>query len=61
MPPGPVTPLASLVHAKGNPHVFLDLEVRCEPGGSFVLELHGDFNKMVGYFHDENHGRRVKT
>ena len=28
VPPGPVTPLASLVHAKGNPHVFLDLEVR---------------------------------
>ena len=33
VPPGPVTPLASLVHAKGNPHVFLDLEVRCESGG----------------------------
>ena len=34
VPPGPVTPLASLVHAKGNPHVFLDLEVRCASGGS---------------------------
>lgn len=28
MPPGPVTPLASVVHAKGNPHVFFEVEAR---------------------------------
>ena len=28
IPPGPVTPLASVVHAKGNPHVFFEVEDR---------------------------------
>lgn len=28
LPAGPVLPLANVLHAKGNPHVFLEVEAR---------------------------------
>eukprot|EP00435_Cladocopium_sp_Y103_P035149 s1177_g9.t1 len=47
VPPGPVTPLASLVHAKGNPHVFFDLEAGGKALGRIEFELFKDVAPMA--------------
>eukprot|EP00438_Fugacium_kawagutii_P025207 Skav225052 [mRNA] locus=scaffold1570:226854:230913:- [translate_table: standard] len=47
IPPGPVVSLATVTHAKGNPHVFMDIEAGGKPLGRIEFELFKDVAPMA--------------
>ncbi|CAK9111098.1 Peptidyl-prolyl cis-trans isomerase (PPIase) (Cyclophilin) (Cyp) (Cyclosporin A-binding protein) (Rotamase) (allergen Cat r 1) [Durusdinium trenchii] len=47
LPAGPVLPLANVLHAKGNPHVFLEVEAAGQALGRIEMELFQDVAPMA--------------